>query len=840
MNKKLWAGGSIVLLIGLLIVGYAYKVHANVFASDIRVVNPGGGPFDGRLDDDTPGVGIQFRLNENATTVWIQVFNADGDTVATINVGPHPQGVSLVVWRGLDDGGNPVPPGDYTFEVTAADEIGHFNNDYDVIYARAGTRIFTRGGTSIRNPAAPNFGHPIGGNGGGGGLLRGPLNFWADGTGFRQEEPNLSRFSPFDVRDVLEVSDPPRNKHGRLYMLTSDDDGSLYYSDRLDPLSKIYRFAPNLDPASLTVIATSDDSSKKGHGLDVVGSGEDRTVYWGLGNTVVRFTIGDDDTFDASNFELVADFGSYIVPADTTDTDTTAADTSGIFVKDIVIDDSGYLYVSLRRGSETLGTSPGLAIEKYDISGALPVTRDNSPLWTIPVGFDNDNGKPTGFGIDRGEDLESNVDDRIYFSNAAGGDPPGWNGIHKIDDLETGGSSFVFADFTGSNGTSSHADMTVDAAGNLILFENSSEWLIALSPPDGPNEYTTPAPPWEIITIVDEHAGQFQEHPVITSVRDNPNDQGYAVVVSWKGPVWDSWWNSGRFFLGKTSAASGSYPIDAYDVYLKLKGDNGNANTSSAINAPPGNWELVGTTFATQTSNYHLTVPTKYNTTPEGEELSTFYVSAINQGGQRFDSNPGSGESVDNLVPEAPTNVLAKEVSGSFVELTWDESQDEDFNYFLVVKGTEAGFNPETAENIGSTTETTLTDEAVSIGQTFYYRVAAVDFNGNQSVFSEEVSVIVTSVNESSLIPTEYSLEQNYPNPFNPTTTINFSIKDRGHVLLKIYSMLGREVATLADKEYEAGRYSVVFDASQMSSGVYFYILRVNGITLKNKMSLLK
>ncbi|MCH8126723.1 CHRD domain-containing protein [candidate division KSB1 bacterium] len=241
---------------------------------------------------------------------------------------------------------------------------------------------------------------------------------------------------------------------------------------------------------------------------------------------------------------------------------------------------------------------------------------------------------------------------------------------------------------------------------------------------------------------------------------------------------------------------------------------------------------------AIQSPRYAAVVPTL----SDGDSTrSTYVVSAHTENVLTlWKSFPKSGFSLDNLAPSAPTNVLAKEVSGSFVELTWDESQDEDFNYFLVVKGTEAGFNPETAENIGSTTETTLTDEAVSIGQTFYYRVAAVDFNGNQSVFSEEVSVIVTSVNESSLIPTEYSLEQNYPNPFNPTTTINFSIKDRGHVLLKIYSMLGREVATLADKEYEAGRYSVVFDASQMSSGVYFYILRVNGITLKNKMSLLK
>jgi hypothetical protein len=825
MNKKLWAWSTIVLFLALLVVGYAYKVHANVFASDIKIVNPGGGLFDGELDDNTPGVGIQFRLNENATSVWVQVFNAAGDTVATINTGPHPQGVSLVVWRGLDDSGVPVPAGDYTFAVTAVDDIGHFGNDYDIIYARSGTVIFTRGGTSIRNPAAPNFGHPIGGNGGGGGLLRGPLNFFADGTGFEQVEPNFSRFSPFDVRSF--------GGTGRLYMITSDDDGYLYYSDRLDPLNKVYRISPDLDSLSLTVVTTSDDSSKKGLGIDVVGTGTAKTIYWGLANTVVRANIGEADFFDPANFEVVADF----------EPDTTGGDTNAVFIRDIVIDDSGFLYVSLRRGTPVTGLGPGLAVERYDISGVLPVNRYATPDWTIPVGFDNGDGRPVGFGIDRGDDLASNADDRIYFSNNSGTADGAWNTIHKIDDLATGGSTPVFADISGGNTTSAHADMTVDAAGNLIWFENSSEWLIAVSPPDGPNEFTTPAPPGEVITIKEESQAIFQEHPVVTAVRDVPNDQGNQVLVSWKGPVWDSWWNFFVPALGKNSGSLGFYPISHYDVYREIVAPSAKVSAASIINGPPGNWVLVGRTVATQTSNYHLVVPTVFNTTPEATNESTFYVSAVDPSGTRYDSNPGKGESIDNLVPTAPTNVVAKEVEGnsSWVELTWDESPDADFNYFLVVKGTEAGFNPETADIIGTTTETTLIDQTVSIGQDVFYSVAAVDFNGNRGKFSEEASVTITSVaGEGSLIPTEYALEQNYPNPFNPTTTIEFSLKERGHVSLKIYSMLGREVETVADKFYEAGRYSVVFDASRVSSGVYFYVLQVNGRNFSKKMSLLK
>ncbi|MFQ5605392.1 MAG: FlgD immunoglobulin-like domain containing protein, partial [bacterium] len=533
MSKKLLLFAVTIVIMGFFVTATSSHVYANVFASDIKVVNPGGAPFDGDLSDGTPGVGIVFRLNENATSVVITVSDAGNNIVATIDAGPHPQGLSMVTWSGIGDDGNPVPEGDYTFTVTANDSKGH--DGFDIIYARSGTVIFTRGGTSIRNPAAPNFGHPIGGNGGGGGLKRGPLNFFADGTGFQQVEPNLSRFSPFDVRD--------HGGLGRLYMITSDDDGQLYYSDRLDPLSKLYTIAPSLDASSLAVVTTSDDSSKKGHGIDVVGTGANRTIYWGLANTIVRAAIGADSTFDPANFELIADF----------EPDTTAGDTNAIFIKDIVIDDSGYMYVALRRGREVDGINPGLAVERYDISGTLPVTRADRQ-WTVPVGFDNGNGRPIGFGLDRGDDLTTNTDDRIYFSNAAGSPPGGnpWNSIHKIDDLATGGSTMIFEDISGSGSTSSRADMTVDAAGNLIWFENSSEWLIALSPPDGPNSFTTPAN--DVISITD--ASTANAFPHINAVRDVPNDQGNQVLVSWAGSAMDRY---------------GMMMVDRYEVYRKLE-----------------------------------------------------------------------------------------------------------------------------------------------------------------------------------------------------------------------------------------------------------------------------
>ncbi len=89
-------------------------------------------------------------------------------------------------------------------------------------------------------------------------------------------------------------------------------------------------------------------------------------------------------------------------------------------------------------------------------------------------------------------------------------------------------------------------------------------------------------------------------------------------------------------------------------------------------------------------------------------------------------------------------------------------------------------------------------------------------------------------------LPKNYHLSQNYPNPFNPSTVINFSIPAAGLTTLKVYNILGEEVATLVNKELTAGAYQFEFNASYLSSGVYFYKLQSNKYTEVKKMILMK
>ena len=94
--------------------------------------------------------------------------------------------------------------------------------------------------------------------------------------------------------------------------------------------------------------------------------------------------------------------------------------------------------------------------------------------------------------------------------------------------------------------------------------------------------------------------------------------------------------------------------------------------------------------------------------------------------------------------------------------------------------------------------------------------------------------------NEAGQTVNEYTLSQNYPNPFNPSTQIQFSVKNTGLVSLKIFDVLGREVATLVNKELSTGNYTVNFNAAGLASGIYFYRLESGSFIKTNKMMLLK
>jgi hypothetical protein len=97
-------------------------------------------------------------------------------------------------------------------------------------------------------------------------------------------------------------------------------------------------------------------------------------------------------------------------------------------------------------------------------------------------------------------------------------------------------------------------------------------------------------------------------------------------------------------------------------------------------------------------------------------------------------------------------------------------------------------------------------------------------------------TVIPVSVKDEEMIPS-FELKQNYPNPFNPSTVISWQLTTGGHVALKVFDAVGKEVATLVDETLGAGNHSVGFDASRLSSGVYFY--RLSSLTFSETKAMM-
>ncbi|MBX2992948.1 MAG: T9SS type A sorting domain-containing protein [Bacteroidetes bacterium] len=112
--------------------------------------------------------------------------------------------------------------------------------------------------------------------------------------------------------------------------------------------------------------------------------------------------------------------------------------------------------------------------------------------------------------------------------------------------------------------------------------------------------------------------------------------------------------------------------------------------------------------------------------------------------------------------------------------------------------------------------------------------------NNSWKLYGSVFTVMITDVQEGEAKPAAYALYQNYPNPFNPMTTIRYQLPAAGHVTLKVFDLLGREVATLVDGIQQAGFKSVAFDGGGLPSGIYFYRLNNGNYSAVKKMVLIQ
>jgi hypothetical protein len=112
--------------------------------------------------------------------------------------------------------------------------------------------------------------------------------------------------------------------------------------------------------------------------------------------------------------------------------------------------------------------------------------------------------------------------------------------------------------------------------------------------------------------------------------------------------------------------------------------------------------------------------------------------------------------------------------------------------------------------------------------------------SGHSHIYSRLVGLYINGVEPPIISPNSFTLEQNYPNPFNPTTTISFSLPSKSFVSLKVFDVIGREVAIIVSEELSAGNYSRQWNATNLSSGIYFYRLQSGSYIETKKLVLLR
>ncbi|MCB1058805.1 MAG: T9SS type A sorting domain-containing protein [Calditrichaeota bacterium] len=198
--------------------------------------------------------------------------------------------------------------------------------------------------------------------------------------------------------------------------------------------------------------------------------------------------------------------------------------------------------------------------------------------------------------------------------------------------------------------------------------------------------------------------------------------------------------------------------------------------------------------------------------------------------------------------------ILPVEISGftavagdGKVNLNWSTSSESDLRNFRVTRSTEReGVYAEMARfdasNNASGNNYSWTDENVANGTTYYYKLHVEDVNGNLSVYNIGGQTVVAEATPEAGagVVDHCELAQNYPNPFNSQTSFSFSLPLADNVTLKVYDMLGREVATVVDGAMNAGTHTVNWSAEGLATGVYMYTLKAGNFSESKKLLYLK
>ncbi len=245
------------------------------------------------------------------------------------------------------------------------------------------------------------------------------------------------------------------------------------------------------------------------------------------------------------------------------------------------------------------------------------------------------------------------------------------------------------------------------------------------------------------------------------------------------------------------------------------------------------------------------------------DELAEFYAANESDGVNKYDAEPDDPNPAGELIAPTGVNGFSADVEGITIYYAANEegyliasSQGNSRFYVFNRKPPHDYINYFTVDGVGSTDGIDVTN--VSLNSTFQAgiflchdgasspyvirgcRYEDLGLSIDTTYWDPRNNSVATSILNSLTNPNRFFLKQNFPNPFNPATIINYVIPEKTNVTLKIFNSLGMEVATLLNEEKTAGSYNVEFDATGLTSGIYFYTLKAGSYSETKKMILLK
>ncbi len=334
---------------------------------------------------------------------------------------------------------------------------------------------------------------------------------------------------------------------------------------------------------------------------------------------------------------------------------------------------------------------------------------------------------------------------------------------------------------------------------------NKSEcWLFYTLGPDGARDI------WARKSI---NNGLAYDTPML--VAGNPNTDEYALDAVF----YDDAVSSGFDFVYYSDSAQVGQGTNATDILYYTSVGYGSTTFSSPQRVsenPPGYSPLYSTSI--------LAMP--YS----GADVAALWV------GDESGTKKLFWDQLSAIIPVELTSFTANVVDNSAI-LNWSTATETNNSGFTIERRRtesewqEVGFVP----GFGTTTEPrsySYTDAGLSSG-IYFYRIKQIDYNGSFKYYELGSTVEIAT-------PEVFDLAQNYPNPFNPATRIDYSIAKVSNVELVIFNGIGEEIAKVVNEVQQPGSYTVNFDASNLSSGVYFYKLAAGDFISIKKMILLK